>query len=142
MNARSDRLKRLVRLQRQIKALHETRHATHLSQAASARQEAAELLEALNAASPLPGLFPDLYNRRIGTAMGRESQETRKAEIEAGRVAAATARTNIVERAWRDALRTEERVAAEKETLESVERTALSEQKPDAAAGRKPGGAK
>ena len=131
MAARSDRLKRLVRLQRQIKALHETRHATHLSQAAEARQEAAELLEALNAASPLPGLFPDLYNRRIGAAMGRESQETLKAEIEAGRVATATARTNIVERAWRDAFRMEERDAAEKETLENVERTALAEQKPD-----------
>ena len=125
MAMQSDRLKRLVRLQRQIKALHETRRATHLSQAASARQEAAELLDALNAASPLPGLFPDLYNRRIGAAMGRESHETRQAEIEAGRVATATARTNIVERAWREAFRLEERDAAEKETLENVERTAL-----------------
>lgn len=131
MTTRSDRLKRLVRLQKQIKALHETRHATHLSQAADARQEATELLEALNATSPLPGLFPDLYNRRIGAAMGRESQEIRNAEIEAGRVATATARTNIVERAWRDAFRMEERDAAEKETLENVERTALSEQKQD-----------
>lgn len=125
MTPRSDRLKRLVRLQRQIKALHETRHATHLSQAASARQEAAELLEALNAASPLPGLFPDLYNRRIGAAMGRETQAMAQAGIEAGRVATATARTNIVERAWRDAFRMEEREAAEKETLENVERSTL-----------------
>lgn len=125
MTPRSDRLKRLVRLQRQIKALHETRHATHLSQAASARQEAAELLEALNAASPLPGLFPDLYNRRIGAAMGRETRAMAEADIEAGRVATATARTNIVERAWRDAFRMEEREAAEKETLENVERGAV-----------------
>ncbi|KAB2868681.1 MAG: hypothetical protein F9K43_12445, partial [Bauldia sp.] len=95
MTPRSDRLKRLVRLQKQIKALHETKHATHLSQAASARQEAAELLDALNAASPLPGLFPDLYNRRIGAAMGREAQEMEKARTEAGHVATATARTNI-----------------------------------------------
>lgn len=124
MTGRADRLKRLVRLQRQIKALHETRHATHLSQAASARQEAAELLDALNAASPLPGLFPDLYNRRIGAAMGRETDEMERAEIEAGRVATATARTNIVERAWREAFRLEERDAAEKEALENVERRA------------------
>ena len=131
MTPRSDRLKRLVRLQRQIKALHETRHATHLSQAANARQEAAELLEALNAASPLPGLFPDLYNRRIGAAMGRETEAMAQADIEAGRVATATARTNIVERAWRDAARLEEREAAEKETLENVERGALPGQKND-----------
>ena len=130
METRSQRLKRLVRLQRQIKALHETRHATHLSQAAGARREAAELLEALNAASPLPGLFPDLYNRRIGAAMGREADETRQAGIEAGRVATATARTNIVERAWREAFRLEEREAAEKETLESVGRTAVERTPP------------
>jgi hypothetical protein len=126
MAERSDRLKRLVRLQGQIKALHETRHATHLSQAASARQEAAELVDALNAASPLPGLFPDLYNRRIGAAMGRETHELAQADIEAGHVATATARVNIVERAWREAFRLEERDAAEKETLESVERSALA----------------
>lgn len=126
MTPRSDRLKRLVRLQKQIKAVHETKHATHLSQAATARQEASELLDALNAASPLPGLFPDLYNRRIGAAMGREAHEMGKAQAEAGHVATATARTNIVERAWRDAFRMEERESAEKETLENVERTVVA----------------
>lgn len=122
MTARSERLKRLVRLQKQITSLHETRHATHLSQAAKARQEASELVEALNAASPLPGLFPDLYNRRIGAAMGREAEESNLAEIEAGHVATANARTNIVERAYREAYRLEERETAEKETLENIER--------------------
>lgn len=130
MAAPSQRLKRLVRLQEQIKALHETRHATHLAQAAKARQEASELLEALNAASPLPGLFPDLYNRRIGAAMGREADQVQKAQQEAGRVATATARANIVERAWREALGLEEREAHEKETLESVERTAMERTRP------------
>lgn len=119
----AERLKRLVRLQEQIKALHETRHATHLSQAAAARRDAAELLEALNAASPLPGLFPDIYNRRIGAAMEREGREMRDARKEAGQIATATARTNIVERAWREASRLEEREAAEKEQLEAVERS-------------------
>lgn len=132
MTTRSERLKRLVRLQRQIKALHETRHATHLSQAAEARQEASELLEALNAASPLPGLFPDLYNRRIGAAMGREADETRQAGIEAGHVATATARTNIVERAWREAFQLEERDATEKEMLETIERTVVERAPPKA----------
>lgn len=122
MTTRSERLKRLVRLQKQIKALHETKRATHLSQAAAARQEASELLDALNAASPLPGLFPDIYNRRIGAAIDREVRETGHAREEADRAAVATARTDIAERAYRDALRLEERDAEEKAQLESVER--------------------
>jgi hypothetical protein len=122
MATRAERLKRLVRLQEQIKALHETRRATHLSQAAAARQDAAELLDALNAASPLPGLFPDIYNRRIGAAIDREEHESRRADAEATLVATATARTNIVERAGRDASQLAEREAAEKEQLEIVER--------------------
>ncbi|MGQ2958783.1 MAG: hypothetical protein ACT6RN_00355 [Agrobacterium sp.] len=122
MATRADRLKRLVRLQQQIKALHETKHATHLSHAAAARQEANEMLEALNAASPMPGLFPDLYNRRIGAAMEREARENDRAQQEASHVATATARTNIVERAYREAFRLEEREIAEKEQLETIER--------------------
>lgn len=123
MTSRADRLKRLTRLQEQIKALHETRHATHLSQAAAAARDAAELIESLNAASPLPGLFPDIYNRRIGAAKEREDRERLVAEQEAKNVSTATARTNIVERAYRDALRQEEREAAEKDQLEAIERT-------------------
>lgn len=122
MTTRAQRLKRLVRLQTQIKALHETKHATYLAQAASARKDAAELLDALNAASPLPGLFPDLYNKRITAAVDREEKEMLRARDEAGRVATATARTNIVEKAYRDAFRLEEREAAEKDQLESIER--------------------
>lgn len=122
MPTRAERLKRLVRLQEQIKSLHEMRHANLLTSEAAARQEATELLEALNAASPLPGLFPDLYNRRIGDAIARQSNARRAAEAEAERVATATARTNIVERQWRDAFRLEERETAAKEQLENVER--------------------
>ena len=122
MESRAQRLKRLVRLQEQIKSLHETRRANHLSQAAAARKDASELLEALNAASPLPGLFPDIYNRRIGSAIDLEERETRHAEREAGHVATATARTKMVEQAWREAAQLEEREADEKERLEIVER--------------------
>lgn len=122
MANRSQRLKRLVKLQEQIKALHETRHATYIAEANAARADATELLEALNAASPLPGLFPDLYNRRIGEAFALEEKKTAQAKHEAGQVATATARTNIVERAWREALRAEERASTEKEQLENVER--------------------
>lgn len=122
MPTRAERLKRLVRLQEQIKSLHETKHATHLSRAAEAKQEASELLDALNAASPLPGLFPDIYNRRIGAAIDRQERETEHARAEAERVATATARTTIAERAYREAFRLEEREAAEKEQLEHIER--------------------
>lgn len=122
MATRAKRLKRLVQLQEQIKALHETKHATYLAKANAARKDAAELLESLNAASPLPGLFPDLYNRKIGEAIGREEQENQRAKEEADRVATASARTNIVERAYREAFRLEERELAEKEQLENVER--------------------
>lgn len=122
MAGRSDRLKRLVKLQEQIKALHETRHAQHLSEAASASREAAELVEALNAASPLPGIFPDLYNRRIGAAVDREAKGRQSAREEAGRVAVATARTNLVTRAYGEARRLEDREEAEKEQFEALTR--------------------
>lgn len=122
MTTRAQRLKRLVRLQSQIKALHETKRATYLAQAASARKDATELLDALNAASPLPGLFPDLYNKRITAAVDREEKEMERARDEAAHVATATARTNIVEKAYREAFRLEEREAAEKDQLESIER--------------------
>lgn len=123
MAPRTQRLKRLVRLQEQIKDLHEIKQANHLAQAAAAKRETSELLEALNAASPLPGLFPDIYNRRIGMAMERQERETRNACEQAGHVATATARTNIAERAYRDAARLEERENDEREQLETVERS-------------------
>lgn len=122
MSGRADRLKRIVRLQRQIEALHETRRANHLSEAAAARQETSELVESLNAASPLPGLFPDIYNRRIGQSIEREERESRNADVEASKLANAAARVKIVEKAWKEAARFEEREAADKERLEIVER--------------------
>ena len=122
MESRADRLKRLIRLQKQIKGLHETRHAQHLTEAARARQDATELLEALNRASPLPGLFPDIYNRRIGAAVDREEQEVLKAQQEAHLVAKATTRTKFVEQAWREAAQLEERAEEEKAQLEILER--------------------
>ena len=108
--------------------MHEMRHAAHVSQAAAASQEATELLESLNTASPLPGLFADIYNRRIGAAIDRQAQAAARAEVEAGHVATATARSNIVERAYREAAKLEERTQEEKQVLENVERS-LSDRK-------------
>ena len=122
MTGRADRLKRIMRLQRQIEALHETKRANHLSQAAAANRETGELVESLNAASPLPGLFPDIYNRRIGQSIEREERERRNAEEEARKLANATARVKIVEKAWKEAARLEDREAADKERLEIIER--------------------
>lgn len=122
MPSRSERLKRIVRLQKQIEALHETKRANHLSQAAAARQETVELVESLNASSPLPGLFPDIYNRRIGSSIERQEREAKHAELEAQKLANATARVKIVEKAWKEAARLEERDSADKERLEIVER--------------------
>lgn len=117
-----DRLKRLVRLQGQVKALHETRRAMHLSQAADAQKEAVELVEAQNASLPLAGAFSDIYSRRIGSAIERNRVNAGQAEEEAGRLVTATVRVNIAERAWREAMRLHERHEAEKEQLENVER--------------------
>jgi hypothetical protein len=123
MESRADRLKRLIRLQKQIKSLHQTRRANHISQANHARQDANELLQSLNNASPLPGLFPDIYNRRIGAAVDLEQRETQKANQDAANVATATVRTKIVEQAWREAAQLEERAEEEKEQLEIIERS-------------------
>jgi hypothetical protein len=122
MESRAGRLKRLIRLQEQIKSLHETRHANHLTQAANARADANDLLDSLNKASPLPGLFPEMYNRRIGAAVDLEQRETQMAEQERVNVATATARTKRVQQAWREAAMIEQRAAEEKEQLEIIER--------------------
>ena len=47
MATRKERLKKLVSVQEQLKALHEMRHAGFLAEAASAESEAAELRRAL-----------------------------------------------------------------------------------------------
>lgn len=124
MKNRADRLKRLVKVQEQIKALHEMRHAQHLAQAAEAERETSALTEAMNADSPMPGLFPDLYNRRIVASVEQRRRSAEMAREEASRVAMASARENLVIRAYSDALRMEDRARAEREQLEHVERTA------------------
>jgi hypothetical protein len=119
---RKQRLRKLVVLQEKLKALHETRHAGYVAAAMKERAEAEELANRFDAAGSFASQFPELYNRRIASALGKEQANLRLAEIEARRVAVATARTNMVERAWRDASRTDERVKAERELLELLTR--------------------
>jgi hypothetical protein len=122
MATRKERLRKLVTVQEQLKALHETRHAGFLSSAAAAGQEAAELAHRFDADDSMSVLFPEIYNRRISQALARQEENVAMAREEAGRIAAATARTNMVERAYRDVRRQDERDHADRERLEIIER--------------------
>jgi len=120
MTSRKDRLKKLVKVQEQLKALHETRHAGFLSAAAAAESEARELIEHFDTGSSLGGLFPELYHRRIANALGREKQNLESAQQQAALIAIATARTNMVERAYEDVRRRDERERSDRERLDLI----------------------
>jgi hypothetical protein len=122
MASRAERLRKLVEVQEQLKAFHEMRRATALAEAAAAGREAAELAARFDAPDSLTDLFPDLYARGVERALRRQDQKLASAGIEAGRVATQTARTNMVERSWREAVRADERQAEDRATLEAVER--------------------
>jgi hypothetical protein len=120
MTSRKERLKKLVQVQEQLKALHETRRATFLSNAAAAKLEAETLVETFDAPGSLSGLFPDLYNRRIAKAVARSEADLENARNEAALVAAATARTNMVERAYDEIRRLDERHQSDRERLDII----------------------
>ncbi len=122
MVQRRDRLKKLVKVQEQLKALHETRHAGYVAQAVAADAEARDLTVSFDGDSAMPQLFPELYHQRISAALARRQLNLGLASVEASKVAAATARTNMVERAYRDARRRDERNSADRERLEIIER--------------------
>jgi hypothetical protein len=122
MASRTDRLRKLVDVQERLKSFHEMRRATALAEAAAAGREAAELSARFDAPDSLTDLFPDIYARRIERALRRRDQKLASAHIEAGHVATQTARTNMVERSLREALRHDERQAHDRATLEAVER--------------------
>ncbi|MBZ9866069.1 hypothetical protein LB515_11830 [Mesorhizobium sp. CA15] len=120
MTARKDRLKKLVKVQEQLKALHETRHAGFLAAAVKAEAEAKELIERFDTDSSLAGLFPALYHRRITDALGRQQQNLDNARQEAALIATATARTNMVERAYKEVRRRDERERSDRERLDLI----------------------
>lgn len=124
MTTRKERLRKLVRVQSQLKAMHETRHAGFLAEAVAAQNEAAELAGRFDAEDSLSSIFPDIYHQRIDKARARQVEQERLARDEAGKVATATARTNMVERAYRDARLWDERLTADRERLDMVERKA------------------
>jgi hypothetical protein len=74
MASRTERLKKLVEVQEQLKAFHEMRRATALAEAAAAGREAAELAARFDAPDSLTDLFPDLYARGVERALRRQDQ--------------------------------------------------------------------
>ena len=126
MRSRKERLSKLMDVQEQLKALHETRRAGHLASAAAAEAEASQLVTRFDEADSLSGLFPEIYHRRIAAALSRKDTELLLAQEEATRIAAATARTNMVERAWRDLSRKDERQQGDRDRLELIEQRLTS----------------
>ena len=63
-----------------------------------------------------------LYYRRIDQALMRAATNIDLASEEAGRVATATARTKMVERAYREVSRQDERARSDRERLELIAR--------------------
>lgn len=124
MSPRTQRLRQLIELQHQLKAIHEMRHAGLLREASAAQEEAAALMAQADGQSTVVSLFADLYVRRIGAALTRKDEKNRLAREEAGRIASETARANIVRRYYQEALQQDERIEAEKETLEAISRQA------------------
>jgi len=120
MTSRKDRLKKLVAVQEQLKALHETRHAGFLAAAAAAEAEARQIVEHFDTDSSLASIFPELYHRRIANALDQQKASLENARQEASLIATATARTNMVERAYKDAHRRDERERSDRERLELI----------------------
>ena len=120
MTTRVERLKKLLTLQEQLKAMHEMRHAGFVAEAIAAKQEAADIVDRFNAEDSMSALFPEVYHRRIGSALTREDTNRKYASSEAAKVATAAARTNMVERTYREARVADERERGDKERLEII----------------------
>lgn len=122
MASRSDRLKRILRVQEQLKAMHEMRHASELRAAHAAEAEAAEIASGKEGDVSLSRLFPELYERAIVKANDKRDRHLESARQEARKIATETVRTDRVGQDYRAALRVEERAAEERNALETVER--------------------
>lgn len=122
MASRSDRLRRILRVQEQLKAMHEMRRANALRAAHEAEAEAVEIASGKDTDGTLSRLFPDLYERAIVKAHDRRDRHLESARQEALKVATETLRIDRVGQDHRAALRLEERATEERNALETVER--------------------
>jgi hypothetical protein len=123
MASRKERLNNLLKVQRQLTAVHEMRHAGFVAQARAAEADAAEMMARADGASSLSDLFPDIYARGIARALDRGRENAAKALAQAGRVATETARTNMVAQSYREFQRQEDRDVQDKERLEAIQRS-------------------
>lgn len=121
MTTRRQRLRKLVEVQEQLKALHETRRAGLLAEAVAADEEARMLAERFDADDSLAVLFPDIYHNRIAGALARRDAKLAAARLETGLLATATARTNMVERAYQTERQADERQRGDRERLDLIE---------------------
>ena len=124
--SRKDRLKKVLALQEQLKRLHETRHAMLLSGAIAAEREAEDIMQRVGRDDSLSDLFPEVYHRRIARANQLRMEHLANARVEAERLAQANARTDIVERNYREARQMDDRQRSEKEQLEGLDRARAS----------------
>jgi hypothetical protein len=117
----TEQLRRMVRVQKKLTALYETRHAAHLTAAAMAGAEAEAI--ATRAARPgsLTGMYPELCQAAIAKALTRRQDYLEQAAIDAERLAVASARVGQLEDAYRDAVRRDEAQRAERERLELLQ---------------------
>lgn len=120
MTTRLERLKKLLAVQEQLKALHETRHAGFVANAEQAKADAREIAERFDAPDSLSVMFPEIYHRKISEAAAREAANRDLARSEATKVATATIRTNMVERSYREVSRQDEREKGDRERLDLI----------------------
>jgi hypothetical protein len=118
--SRKDRLRNLLKVQEQLKAYHEMRHAGFVAESHAAQAAVSEIMARAEGEASLSDLFPDVYARGLAKEVTRQQESAAKARDEAAHIATQTARTNMVERSWRDARAREERERADKERLEAV----------------------
>lgn len=122
MVSRIERLRNILAVQQQLKAVHGMRHAGHLAEAHAAGAEAADIMALADAPESLSSLFPDVHARGLAGALARQEASAQQAAAAAAQLATETARTNMVERSYRDARVQEDRETAEKDRLEALQR--------------------
>lgn len=121
MTGRTQRLEKLVDLQRKLTELHKTRHAVGLADAARADAEARDIAARFDAADSLSGVFPEVYHQGMARALARRDASLETAEKESALAAMQSARTRRVEETWREARRDDERHAEDRERLDLIE---------------------
>lgn len=99
---RLKRLTKLVQVQRQVQALHETRHANHTANANAADREARELVERFDGGTAMSALFPDLYHQRISRSFAARDEQRALAAREAEQIVSATLRADRTDKTRRE----------------------------------------